>query len=216
VLRGQGDQATAHEDLCRWLLGQLLLLDTGTREALEHLQTLAGRPAQPYSLFALRSAARLAFKAGDRSALNTAVEKLEAVQNQYPSSRTTSFALQGRGLRTRLSNQPEGARKLLTQAHAIWSDIANTFELAELSAETGVFDTALPLYESVIARKGTAVRWEEPTTWVLSHVGAARCCRAMGLAERARQYNEMFIRLWGTETHLAVVREAIRTRDQLF
>lgn len=209
--RTQAD--VAHEDLSRWWVAQLLTLKGKRQEAAGHAQLLAERPAQPYSLFALRSAAQAAAEAGSAPALATANEKLASVQAQYPSSRAAGFWLQAQGLLAASAGQMAEARKHMTQAHELWPDIANAFHLAQLFAAIGLFFEALPLYQSVVVRKGAAIRWEQQIAWVLSHAGAAHCCRALHLGAQAKEYNEAFLRLWGNQTGLAIVKEAFQATN---
>jgi predicted Zn-dependent protease len=212
VVRAQVSNDPAHEDLVRYWLAELFNLRSDTRAATAQAEKLAERPAQPYSLFALRWAVETAFEAGSAAALSTASAKLDEIRAKFPSSRSTAFFLQSRGLVEAHSGRKNEARQLLSQARELWPDISSTWALAQNRLADGTFREALPLYQSVVARKGAAIRWDQQVQWVRSHVQAARCLRALGNEAGAIANYDIFLQLWGRETNLGLTKQVLAER----
>jgi tetratricopeptide (TPR) repeat protein len=204
----------AHEDLSRYWLAQLLSLQ-GDRNAGEQSRILSLRPAEPYSLFALRRAAQTAFEANASGPLDVAVSKMKRLQAKFQGSRVTGYVLQGQGFQAALNGHTALATKLLSQAHTVWPDVANAFSLAESLFASGTVGSALTHYQSVIARKGIAIRWEQQTQWVRSHAQAARCLKALGRDGQAAAFYESFLRYWGREDQLPLVKHVLIERTEL-
>jgi tetratricopeptide (TPR) repeat protein len=205
---------TAHADLSRWWLAQLMNLSGRREEAAAHAAELAARPAEPWSLFALRSAAQAAVDANAPIVLDTVTRKLKTITEAYPSTRAASFLLQAEGLREQALGRTKEAITLLARAHDLWPDIANAFRLGQLFLATGAFPNALRLFESVLARKGAAIRWEQQIAWVLSHAAAAQCSRTLHRTDEAEAYHTAFVRYWGAETGLPLVRDLLAKQNQ--
>ncbi|HWB99833.1 MAG TPA: protein kinase [Bryobacteraceae bacterium] len=208
----QMDGDLAHEDLSRYWLGGLANLRGDRRETEEQARHLLERPAQPYNLFALRSAAELAYESHASRELAATVGKIESIQKRYPGTRSTGILLQSRGLLAALSGRTAEAKRLLTEARAAWPDISNTWTAAQFFVTNGTFAEALPLYQSVAARKGSAIRWEQQIQWVRSLAQAARCYRAMGREQEAFDSYDRYLNHWGKAASLALTKQVLAER----
>jgi tetratricopeptide (TPR) repeat protein len=207
ILANQGDGDIANEDLSRYWLAQILNLEGNNDAAKRYADELAGRPAQPFSLFPLRYAVECACDARAGKTLKVAREKLEDIAARYPSTRSRGYCQYARALQASCDGQLADARKLMIQADALWTDLTSAFSLAEIYEAERDFPRALALYENVRSKRTTAVRWEQQIQWARSLAGAGRCLRALGrTSEAVERYNE-FLRRWGTQTNLPLVRE---------
>jgi hypothetical protein len=112
------------------------------------------------------------------------------------------------GFEASLKRRPDEAVRLLEQAHSVWPDLLNTWSLAMEKLAAGDAASALPLFGDVIARKGTAMRWEHQVHWLRSLVQAARCYRAMGMQSQAVTLYDRFLGYWGKESDLPLVAQA--------
>jgi tetratricopeptide (TPR) repeat protein len=203
----------AHEDISRYWLGHLHVLDGNRALAAEQAKRLAERLAEPYNLFSLRAAAEVAFESGSSEILQNASKSLEKIQEKYQSTRSTAFFLQSQGMYASLVRRQTESQQLFAKAYSLWPDIGNSWTLAQSLYAAGSFAEALPHYEDVIAKKGTAIRWEQQIQWVRSLPQAARCYKALGRQEDAvRSYNR-FLDHWGGQAHLALVRQVVAEKS---
>ena len=202
----------ARVDLSRYWLGQLLAMQGNNEGARDEASQLASRPAAPFSLFALRAAAEVAFEARAVSLVAAVLEKLKSIEHDFPSTRATGIRLQAHGLLTNLHGNASQAVQLLRQAHAVWSDVANTWTLAQATFALGLHQQALPLYQSVINRKGSALRLEQQTYWVRSLAMGGFCQRALHMDDEATRNFDRFLSHWGTENGLDLVKQVIAAR----
>jgi tetratricopeptide (TPR) repeat protein len=99
------------------------------------------------------------------------------------------------------------------EAYAAWPDISNSWALAEFYLSEGRFQDALILYQSILVKKGGAIRWEQQTQWVQSYARAARCYRETGARQQALDNYNRFLEYWGSQTNLMVVRQALAERS---
>ena len=114
-----------------------------------------------------------------------------------------------------MAGKRDEAVRRMRQAHDLLGDLSVSWSLAELLRGYGAFSSAIPLYESVIARKGAAVRWDQQAWWVCSFAHAARCYRAGGRdADAGKAYNQ-FLAHWGGQAHLRLVQEALAEQARL-
>jgi tetratricopeptide (TPR) repeat protein len=204
-----------HEDLARYWLGQVLVLEDAHLDGAAQARLLALRPAEPYSLFALRCAAEVSFEARAAGLLAEAVDKIALVQSRYPSARSTAILRGAQGLQAWAAGQRTDARRLLGEAHGLSPDIAAAWALARICSEQGAFADALPLFLSVIARRGAAIRFDQQIALVRSYAEAGRCCRALGRAREAMDNYGRFLDHWGAQSDLRLVREIRAERDAL-
>ncbi len=198
----------ANLDMARHFQAQLLLERGNRAGALEAAAELLGRPAVPPFAGAFRAAAETAWEAGDVTALRKATGKIDELKAKFGGTRLAGIGLQLHGFEASLKRRPDEAVRLLEQAHSVWPDLLNTWSLAMEKLAAGDAASALPLFGDVIARKGTAMRWEHQVHWLRSLVQAARCYRAMGMQSQAVTLYDRFLGYWGKESDLPLVAQA--------
>jgi tetratricopeptide (TPR) repeat protein len=209
IILSQATEDAAHEDLSRYWLAQLLNLRGRHEAAAQQARMLSERASLPYNLFSLRAAAEAAYEAGSAGILTTVVQKLRIVSLQYPSTRSRGFLLQAEALEAALGRRNVEAKALILRSYELWPDITAAFFLAQIYWMGADFAQALPLYEAVIAKKGTAVRWEPQTLWVRSLAQAGRCLTALGRTSEALDRYNGFLRRWGAQTNVPLVQEIL-------
>jgi hypothetical protein len=112
-----------------------------------------------------------------------------------------------------LSGHAAEARRLLTEARAVWPDISTSWTAAQLLAASGTLSEALPLYQSVVARKGSAIRWEQQIQWVRSLAQAARCYHALGRDQEALDSYDRYLNHWGKAAGLTLTKQVLAERN---
>jgi tetratricopeptide (TPR) repeat protein len=215
VLHAGGENSAAQEELTRYWLGSLCNLDGQHEAAASHAAALAARVAEPYNLQALRAAASLAFEAGSAPVLDQVAARMKTIEANYPSHAVTASRRYTQGLQASLRGQRGRATEALAQAHSLRPDIVHTWALARNHQQNVTFSLALPLYESVVDRKGVAIRWDQPLLWIRSLLEDARCCKAMGHTGDAKRCYDRFLAQWGGQAANPVVLEALRERKSL-
>jgi eukaryotic-like serine/threonine-protein kinase len=203
----------AAADLARYWLGQMLALEGNNDGAREQAQQLASRPAAPFSLVALRSAAEVAFEIRAAGIVASVFEKMKAIERDYPSTRVTGIRLQTQGLLTMLQDNPAQSSQLLQQAYTLWPDLANTWSLANANFTRGLHQLSLPLYQAIVSRKGYALRWEQIMYWVRSLVMSGFCHRALHMDEDASRDFDRFLSHWGSQNDLDLVRQVVKIQS---
>ena len=202
----------AAADLARYWLGQLVALEGKIDAAREQAHQLASRPAAPFSLVALRAAAEVAFEVRAVSLVSSVLEKIKAIERDYPSTRVTGIRLQAQGLLAMLQGNPAQSSQLLQQAYTIWPDLANTWSLANANFTRSLHQQALPLYQAIIDRKGSALRWEQIMYWVRSLAMAGFCHRSLHMDEDANRDFDRFLSHWG-QNDLDLVKQVVKSQS---
>ncbi len=193
VSRGQHSE----EDLHRYWLGQLCVVEGDIQGAKLHASALAGRSALPPCMFSLRAAAEIAAEAGATATLRTAALKLEAIKNTYPSTRSEAIFSQANGLLAQTAGKTQSAKGYFAHAYTLWPDLSNAWTRAGCLRNLGEHSEALNLYESVIAAKGTALRFESVNLWIRSFAAAASCFYVLGDCKNALNRSKVFVSMWG-------------------
>ena len=202
----------ANLDTARHIRAQLWLQQGDRKRALAAASELSARPVVPPYLGSFRAAAETAWEAGDVVALRVSVRKVEELKAAYGGTRFAGVSLQLQGFEASLNRQPVEAQRLLERAHSVWPDLLNTWSLAMQRLAGGYPAFAVTLFEDVIARKGTAMRWDLQIQWLRSHVQAARCYRAMGMHSQAVAFYDRFLGYWGKQSTLPLVAQAREER----
>lgn len=192
-------------DVSRYHLASLLNLQGDREHAVELALILASRSPEPYNLFPLRGAAEVAAEARSPAALESALDKVRRVRDRYPSSRLEAIVLHVRALQAGVAGRTEEERRMLAQAFGMCPDLPNTWAFAQVCSHRREFNEALPLYESVIGRRGAAVRFESQMQLLRSYAESARCYRALGNKQKALERYDEFLHLWGSQTNLGLV-----------
>lgn len=202
----------ANEYLRRAWLGQLYAAMGLTTEARAHAQALAGAPALPSGLFALRAAVLVAFSTRTPQIAARALARLKHVNERYPGAFSESLLKQAQGVTSHLEGRMTSAGPSLRNAHALWPDIAAAWCWGEHNLRLGHYDDALRSFSQALAGKGIAFRWDHGIFWILSLERAARCRLALRDWKRAVAQFDEFFRYWGTQDAAPLADEARRLR----
>jgi tetratricopeptide (TPR) repeat protein len=144
----------------------------------------------------LRSAGLIYVAAGDEAGASRIVHALQQIADNYPSSFSRSAVLQVRGELNLLKGRVEEAGRDLQEALSQWRDTLTLWSLARYLESQGEYTRATPLYERLIAEKGTALLQEPMMIWVLAHYQLASCANRSGDTGRARQFAGQFRSIW--------------------
>jgi serine/threonine protein kinase/Tfp pilus assembly protein PilF len=196
------------EDLRRYWLAQLALIEGRVAEARQQAGTLADRKAWPPSHFALRAAAEIAFAAGDSVILERAELKLRTIAAAYPSTRVNAIALQAKGL-AGLHRGDKQALSYLRESYSRWPDLSTTASLANALFQTGLPHQAAPLFEEIALQQGTAIRFDYVLLWITALAMSARSFSVAKNCDRARISLNRFLQLWGRNDSIDLVRNTL-------
>lgn len=215
VVRNRGLQVKDDHRMVRCLswLARLYLHLGRQADALRQLQPLADYQASPSRVSELRQAGLLLAETGRLKEAEAVLLRLEQISRDAPSSRNQGIAAQLRGELEWRGGRTTHAQKHFELARAKWDDPLVLWSLARFLEARGNLKGALSLYQEVVARKGTILRYECGDLWVLANLQAGRCHLRMGNRLEADRYYGEFFRHWepgGSE--LEVVKQARRER----
>lgn len=205
VIRQEND--ITNDDMCRYWLGWLLLLEGDRNRALEEASVLASRDAVPTSLFALRAASEISSEAGNGPLCRQVEGKVRRIAERYPSRRLSGILCQCSALERMSSGNVREGRVLLDQAEEYWRDIHILWASAHASWRERDWPGARSRYVEIISRRPTALRLEGVIQWVLANGMAGLCSHAAGNFNEAVPFYKQFLYHWGTQSQLSVVRQ---------
>ena len=195
-------------------LGQILALSGDDRGAARQAAELAAAETVPSNLGGFREAAELAAASNGKESASEAVRKTGELATRYPSSRSKSFAAYCEGQLAQLRGQPEVAKHFFESAQAFRVDIPNLWALAETLRKQGAFAEALAQYQRVLDAKWAALRFEGVMLWVQSAAAAGLVQKEVGQLREAVANFDLFMRHWGSQRHLPLVRDVMQSRAE--
>jgi tetratricopeptide (TPR) repeat protein len=207
------EKDSANEDLYRYWLGELYILQGDPARALEQATALASRDAMPPSLFALRGAAEIAHAAGNGQICREVLRKIQQIQSKYPSRRSAGILCQCEGLLASVEGRAAHARELLEQAEEYWKDIWMRWSAGAIARQQHDWKFAQVQYDAIGADKPAAVRFGGANLWVLAGAMSGVCRHADGRYADAVPYYDRFLSRWGQQTTLPIVREIVQARS---
>ena len=205
VIRQEND--ITNDDMCRYWLAWLLLLEGDRQGALEQVSALASRDAVPTSLFALRAASEISAEAGNGLLCREVEGKVRRIAERYPSRRMSGILCQCTALERMASGNVREGRALLDQAEEYWKDIHILWASAQASRRERDWPSARSRYVEIIGRRPTALRLEGVIQWVLASGMTGLCSHAAGNFNEAVPFYKQFLYHWGTQSQLSVVRQ---------
>lgn len=205
VIRQEND--ISNDDMCRYWLGWLLLLEGDRHGALEEASVLASRDAVPTSLFALRAASEISSEADDGRLCRELEGKIRRIAERHPSRRLSGILCQCTALERMASGKLNEGRALLDQAEEYWKDIHILWASARAAWRERDRPGARSRYVEILGRRPTALRLEAVIQWVLANGMAGLCSHAAGNFNEAVPLYRQFLQHWGNQTQLSVVRQ---------
>ncbi len=178
--------------------------------ALGQIEALANLPA---NLPSLRDATVFMAELGQIERGEALLERIERLDDEYASHLSRGSVAQIRG-ELKKASDPDAARAHFEDA-MIWDDASTLRSVARFWIEQGECDQALPFLGRILSHKGQILRAGLSGQWSLAHLDRARCESVLGRPEDAVTSFDAFLRLWGEEAHLGLVREARHEREKL-
>jgi len=212
VLNEKGDPEN-ESDYRHWL-GQLLAITGEDRLAAEQASVLAAEEAVPMNLSSFRAAAEIAAACRADQPLTEALTKVRAIAASHPSTRSKSYAAQCEGLLAGLRRQASDALRLLQSAQSIRFDLSNAWALGEALRAKGAVAESLAQYQRIVVAKWMALRFEYVLIWVQSVAAAGLAKKALGQYSQAVADFDLFLRHWGSQRQLQLVRNVMEAREE--
>ncbi len=197
-------------------LARLYLMEGQPKRALAQLGSLGAQGASPSNLAALRTAAVLLAEMGEYAHAERIAGHLDDLAAQFPTMLCQGIAAHVRGELDRATGRWAAAERNLERARTLWGDVPTLWSAAQLRDGRGDCARALPLYQEILNRKGTVLRWEFSGILALSHLQAGRCQVKLGNPQQAAASYDRFLEHWGAGAgDLALVRAAKQERQAL-
>lgn len=191
----------------RYYLARIYALLGEREEVRSNLKQITQLKDLPIFLKELQAAAVLFVELGDIQAAHGLLRRIEHLSKLYPSDLSGGIAAQVRGEIEAAQGFMEAAGEDLEAARLQRKDPSILRSLARFRLSQGEYDRAIPILDQILKSKGWIMQQFFAGDWVLAHLDLARCQRALGKTDEARESYEQFLSLWSNDD-LAVVREA--------